>query len=430
MKKPKMSSEWYKLDNAAKIYPSTNNSRWNCVYRCSAVLKSRVDREVLQVALDDVLDRYPTFKVMLKKGVFWYYFQGTNCRPVVTREETYPCAKFDIRSREPLLRVLYHHNRLSVEIFHSLTDGYGGVNFLNTLLLRYFHILGKKIDKENVLHYEDNSREEEIEDSFIRYYDPTRERSVRRETPAYHITGTPEIEGIIDVIHGEVDTGELVTLAKSKGVSVNQYIVGVLTYICYKRKMMDNKVKRRKPIKIQVAINLRHLMPSTTLRNFSAFANVPLEEKFDEEMTFDEVLNSMTRKSKEMITEENMVRFINSNCDVEKKWYVRVVPLFLKTLAMKIAFYKVGEDLFTFFVSNIGKINAPKEFENYIDRYEFILGAQKYNHNSLSVGSFNNKTVFTFTRTIKSPAFERNFFRFLSEQGLKVRINSNRGDTV
>ncbi len=65
MKKIKNTEEWFKLDNASKIYPSSGTARWNAVYRVCAVMKERVDREVLQQALDVVIERFPSYNVIL-----------------------------------------------------------------------------------------------------------------------------------------------------------------------------------------------------------------------------------------------------------------------------------------------------------------------------------------------------------------------------
>ncbi len=75
MKKIKNTEEWFKLDNASKIYPSSGTARWNAVYRVCAVMKERVDREVLQQALDVVIERFPSYNVILRRGFFWYFLQ-------------------------------------------------------------------------------------------------------------------------------------------------------------------------------------------------------------------------------------------------------------------------------------------------------------------------------------------------------------------
>ena len=418
--------EWYKLDNVAKIYPSTENGRWNAVYRVCTVMKEKVDVYALQKALDIVIERYPALNVMLKKGAFWYYFQGADLKPVVSKEQNYPCQKFDIKSRNPLFRVLYSENRIIVEFSHCLTDGFGSINFLNTLVLKYLNILGHDVGIENVLHYNDTPIEEELEDSYMRYYEPGGKKQVKVEAKAYHLPGTTELNGVLNIVHGEVPSNELKQLAKDQGVTINQYVIGLVAYICYLEKQKDQHKNRKRPIKVQFTINLRSMLPSQTLRNFSAPTNVELKEKA-EKMTFEEVLAIVKVESEKGLTLDNMRQFINSNCSIENNILMKIVPLCVKNLAMKAAYYTVGESLFTFAISNIGNVKAPSSFVDYVDRYEFILGSQKYNRNAVTVGSYNGRTTFTFSRRGKGASIERSFFKFLTSKGLNVTISSNKG---
>ena len=150
MNRIKNTEEWFKLDNASKIYPASGNARWNAVYRVCAVMKDRVDREVLQQALDVVIERFPSYNVILRRGFFWYFLQGATLRPVVTREKDYPCRKFDIMNREPLFRVMYSGNRIMAEFSHCISDGNASINFLNTLILKYLHLYCQQM--QDVLH--------------------------------------------------------------------------------------------------------------------------------------------------------------------------------------------------------------------------------------------------------------------------------------
>ena len=90
MKNAMFDKEWFKLDNAAKIYPAARSSRWNAVFRMAVVMKEEVRPDILQQALDDVIDRFPTFRVTLKKGFFWYYFQFINEKPKIQEEKITP----------------------------------------------------------------------------------------------------------------------------------------------------------------------------------------------------------------------------------------------------------------------------------------------------------------------------------------------------
>ena len=39
-------TEWYKLDNAAKVYPSSSSNEYSTLFRFAAVMKERVDGEI------------------------------------------------------------------------------------------------------------------------------------------------------------------------------------------------------------------------------------------------------------------------------------------------------------------------------------------------------------------------------------------------
>lgn len=428
MSRVKNTEEWFKLDNASKIYPASSNSNWNAVYRLAVVMKKRVDREVLQQALDVVIERFPTYNVILRRGFFWYFLQGATIRPVVTREKDYPCRKFDIMRREPLFRVMYSGNRIIAEFSHTISDGDASTNFLNTLVLKYLHLLGEKVDRGLLLHYNDSPKEEELEDSYSRYYDPKGKKTTREHYKAYHLQGAKVLNGVIHVTHGEVATDKLLELSHQAGVTLNEYIIGVLAYVLYNKRKFDAVNKNSKnPISIQYSVNLRKYFPSTTVRMFSGYVNTLLRETSHKDMTFEEILQAMTKESRDKCTKENFQTFINNNFSLERNWIIRAIPLSLKNIGMKIAYYNEASQTSSLIVSNMGKVNVPEEFKNHIDRYEVIIGPQKYDDSTISITTFANKTVFTFAKTIKNTHLEREFFRFLQDKGLEVFISGNNG---
>ena len=62
----------------------------------------------------------------------------------------------------------------------------------------------------------------------------------------------------------------------------------------------------------------------------------------------------------------------------------------------------------------------------FIDRFEFVLGPQKYMSESMACASYNGVTLITFSRTSKDPILERDFFKILTEHGIEVTVNNNR----
>ena len=129
---------WYPLDDAAKIYPMSMTDGWMSVFRLSAYLDAPVEPSLLQLALGLTMPRFPFFAMKIKRGVFWHYIDGVKRRFTVQPETELPCAPMNVAAGDSQsFRVLYYGRRVSVEFFHILTDGTGGLAFLTALLLAF-----------------------------------------------------------------------------------------------------------------------------------------------------------------------------------------------------------------------------------------------------------------------------------------------------
>ena len=82
---------WYKLDNAARVFPAILSKRYTSIFRLSVIMKSSVRVAGLQFALENIIERFPYFKVKLKKGAFWNYLETNSKTPHVYKEFMYPC---------------------------------------------------------------------------------------------------------------------------------------------------------------------------------------------------------------------------------------------------------------------------------------------------------------------------------------------------
>jgi hypothetical protein len=129
---------WWTLDNAAKIFPSTGSAHDSKVFRFACELQEPVDPKVLQAALDRVIERFPIYRSVIKRGWFWYYLERSPLPARVQAEDLPPCYPIYPAVRRSLLfRVLYYRRRISLEVYHSLTDGTGALNFLCALVYEY-----------------------------------------------------------------------------------------------------------------------------------------------------------------------------------------------------------------------------------------------------------------------------------------------------
>ena len=128
---------WTPLDNAAKIFPAVRSKEHTTITRLTVVLMERIVIGHLLKAIKKTEERFPYFKVCLKKGFFWYYLEHSDSPTLVEVDKGMPCRAF--KKRDNLLfRILAYKNQISIEISHIMTDGYGVSRFLNFLLILYF----------------------------------------------------------------------------------------------------------------------------------------------------------------------------------------------------------------------------------------------------------------------------------------------------
>ena len=96
-----LSKTWFKLDNAATVFPGQNTSRWSNIFRFSVVLDCKIDPEILEDALINVLVRFPCYDVRIKRGLFWYYFEKNPYgAPPVEPDVVNPCHRVKFKENK------------------------------------------------------------------------------------------------------------------------------------------------------------------------------------------------------------------------------------------------------------------------------------------------------------------------------------------
>ena len=418
--------KWMKLDNAAKIYPAAKRRNWKALFRLSATLTERIDPDVLAQAQHSTLARFPGFALKLKRGLFWYYLEHNEGGPDIEPDGAYPCAPMDFGENKGFMfRVRYHHRRIAVEIFHVLSDGSGGLCFLKTLVAEYLRIKhGAQIPRDNsILDCSQPPAPDETEDAYLKYAKNVG-RS-RREPDAFYLKGTDESGGFVHIITGMIPAGEVLSRAREKQVSLTEYLTAALIMAIdrVQRRAVRHE-KRYRPVKVCIPINLRSFYPTNTMRNFASYVNPGIEPRYGV-YTFDEVLSAVHHHMRAEVTEKLLNAKISTNVRSETRKVLRLTPLFLKNIAMKLTFYRVGDRKSTTSISNLGLVRLPDEMARYVARMDFILGPLSVNKVVCGALTYNGTLVLNFTRTIKESVLEREFFRFLVKQGLPVKVESN-----
>ena len=92
---------------------------------------------------------------------------------------------------------------------------------------------------------------------------------------------------------------------------------------------------------------------------------------------------------------------------------------------MKMVFNSVGEKKSCLSFSNLGNIRVPDIMQQYIERFDFIIGPQAQAPYNCSAYSYNGILNVTFTRDIKESRLETYFFRELQKLNVEVTVQSN-----
>ena len=226
-----MNQRWYKIDNAGKIFHATKKATNSSVFRVSTLLYESIQPDKLQDAVDIVSKRFPTLAVRAHKGLFWEFLAGNENRLVIEKEADYPCAPLDPSVNNGyLIRVLYYHRRIAVEVFHSLTDGSGVIEFLKTLVYQYLSLLGKNVETESmVILPKELPTQYETEDSYVKHYQKMGQKG-KKETKAFQIKGTLFEQPGNNVIHGVLNSTAIKEAAKKNNATITEFLTTVLKH--------------------------------------------------------------------------------------------------------------------------------------------------------------------------------------------------------
>lgn len=411
--------EWIKLDNAAKIFPPTSNERDTKVFRFVCELKDAINEDMLQKALEKTILLFPLYRTVLRRGVFWYYFESTELMPKVVEEHKLPCSMLYHPNRKNLLfEVTYYKNRINLEVFHSLTDGTGALGFLKTLLYYYITDFYKEDfnHKRPILDY-DASLTQKMDDSFLKHYTDNRIPKKLKITKAYQIQGRRFLDNRIKVIEGLMPLKEVLHLAHKHQTTLTVYLTALFIKSIYEEMPARS---RKYPIVLSVPVNLRTYFPSVTARNF--FTTINVEYNFASlSDNLEDIIGEVKESFSRELTEDKVKGHMNRLLSLEHNAFMRVVPLAVKDMVLRFANY-LNDKGITATLSNIGKISMDPELAPYIKMFNCFTSARRP---QIAICSYQDNLVVSFTSPYTGTDIQKNFFRHLANEQIPITISSN-----
>ncbi|MBK0419618.1 alcohol acetyltransferase [Leucobacter sp. CSA1] len=471
---------WVRLDNASNIFLAARSEADPKVFRISAEVDADVDPVLLQRALDATYERYRLYHAVLRSGVFWYYLQDSDLRPVVTPEEQHTCAPiYQADRRNLLFRVMHHRRRIILEIFHALSDGTGALWFLSDLATAYVRLrypeedpappgvglvggphtgpdIGphRSADERDDGGDADEPAHELTADSFGHYFrrrrGETRSAAAafsRAAAPAvltvddgarspsaepeghgraarpprrrvHRVAGTRTPDNRTRVVELTMPAKEVLALARSEGVALTMYLTALFFESI---RLSSGGLGRDRTLAASVPVNLRQFFPSTSARNF--FATVRVEHTYGEGA---DDLGSISRRLEHQFrpkaTPDALERRLRRFIRFERTPALRVVPRPLKDGILRLINWGNNRGL-TVAVSNLGRVALPEPAESRVGRMLFHVSAVRPQFCAMSHAG---QLTVSFTSPFVETGHVREFARLLTARGVDVTVAAAR----
>lgn len=412
-KTAKKEKKRFAIDNSAKYYPIMSTKKAQSLFCISAKMYEDVDKSVLEVALNDVLNRFQAYKVRLKKGYAWHFFEPNDAPAKVFGNEALLTPINPDDTNGYWFRVSAVGKLIKLEMFHALADGNGALMFLKSIVKRYRELLGFDVEDEGVIDWRSQSYDEEFEDSFEKNYKPISFGQMNLKALAgkvpHRIGGTTSAAGYRSS-EAVADASDIVAKAKEIGVTFTAYLTGALAYT------IEKTYANKKPIAVMVPVNLRALYPSKTMRNFVTFVRIVFLPSTCKSV--EDCAKEAYRQLKIETAKDKLDAFISTTVRAQKNWLLKALPLFVKTALIRFGklFMRSRQ---TIIFSNLGNVASPEEMG--VDRYILNMNVSKNNVQNLGAITTNGKTNLGFTRYIEENDLPDAFFEVLEQKGIKLQ---------
>ncbi len=445
MKRRSRRVEWVRLDNASKIFPATASHKDTKVFRMFCELNEDVDPDLLQKALDQTLQAFPLYRSVLRRGVFWYYFENSGIEASVEADNKPLYSLLYIKGERMLaFRVNYHLTRINVEVFHALSDGTGAFWFLQTLVYHYLILKHPDQFRSGLPDLGvDASQKQRMDDSFDRHFRyrigsneeislPASSVEARNDQPepasslrkvfsrrAYRIPGEKFELQRTGLIEGELSAAEVLKLAHEYKATLTVFITAVFMLAIYEDMPY---LKKTRPVSIDVPVNLRQFYSSETARNFFSLINVRhLRQDKDKTPTLEELIDFVQNSFQNELGGEKLTKRIMTLMRLEKMWPVRIIPTSVKDVILRLSHW-VSDLNSTASVSNMGRVKMPAAMMPFIHHFGVSTSVRRPQICACSTG---DRLLISFSSPFRDNEIQRRFFNFFTERGIKVTISSN-----
>lgn len=397
-------THYHPVDNSALIHLAVHNTWHSNCFRLVAHLKAPIRPAKLQIAVNTLAPQFPMLAAGIRqKGKTFVVVPQTE--PLYIRWDGEPLSYMpEEELRTCALRVLYGPQHIAVEIFHSLTDGTGGLQFLKALLAEY---LGTAADPVSLDAAWEDSYQTHAEEK------PT----CMPGGASYLLPAASEGEKKIYQTTLNFSVKELLTVTRAEHTTITAFFTALFAQTVMKQQQYEKEISGETllPVQVMVPINLRKQFASDSLRNFSLYA-LPKLPPEAADAPFSEIVQSMAVQIQAQSATSRLRAAIATNVALEQK--TASFPLWMKCAALRAGFEVCGGRSSCITVSNMGQVTFPDCIQKEIERLDFMLTPRVHSPYNCGIVSLGDTLSLTITRRGEDRGLEKRFALLLVKQGI------------
>lgn len=408
-----MGKKWRKLDNTAKIFSMEDYTN-NNTFRLSVVLKEKINPSYLKDAVIRTLIDYPSYKVKIRAGFFWNYFEKNDNDVIIEEENEMPCESINfVMNNDYLFKVTYFDKKINVDMCHMLTDGMGGTIFIKSIIYNYLNIVKDMNIKIEDKYYDAGYGR----DQYLRRYDKSM-FSVDKSKNIFLIKDKYDIN-VNKTYHYIISVNDIKEVSKKYGVSITVLLTSLYVLALYNT-VYDKK--SNKDIYINVPVDMRKHFNVYAFSNF--FTCMDIKANINRSnVDFESILEQIKNEFSSKLKIENLKGYLSRDVKLGTNVAIRLVPLFIKKPVMKVLEKVVRRSTTT--MSNIGIFKVDERYEKYIDNVLVVVNPGNIQKVKCTVCSFMDKLNVTINSNLNDDKFEKEFNRLLEEYIGKIKLESN-----
>lgn len=386
----------------------------------SVTLDQEVSLRLLNTALNNIIGRFPGFTYTLGNGFFWWYLHRLDNMPIAERDTTMNI--FSLKDNGGyMFKAGCSGNKITLDIFHALTDGTGAMTFLMSLTAEYLR-LKEGITPEYdgwILNPAEEARPEELEDSFDSF--SGLKGNLDNESVAWHIPGKKIPFDTLLNTRVSISTGSLADKAKEYGCTITELLTSLMIASLQDTRNVSGTRRQNGNLKVEVPVNLRPLFGSKTLRNFSSYVHLGIDAGRGD-LTFKEIVATVRAQKERYVKKGPITTRVAANVALEDNVAVRCIPRLIKKPIINLVNSLKGDRYCSYTLSNIGDIKLPESVAEHVRDIDFLLGRARGKSGSCACASFNGRLNLNFTRRIEESVFERYFLSWLDRIGIEASV--------